>query len=137
MREHANCHILYIEDDSDDALLFQRAFSRALIPCSLCCLDSVEQARGYLLGEKPYSNRKKFPLPNLIVTNLRLQGQSALSFIPWLRSEADLANIPIACLTGSDDPRKLAELAKLGVSVIRKSTVFEDALAIISKLVLP
>ena len=137
MAEVALCTILYVEDDPDDALLFKRAFNRAVIPCVLHCVNSTDQARCYLLGEDPYSDREKFPMPNLVITDLTLQGEgeSALSFIRWLQDQSDLPGIAVACLTGSDDPRKLREITDLGVSIIRKTSVLDDALEIVRKII--
>ena len=139
MTEVALCTILYVEDDPDDALLFKRAFARAVIPCALHCVTSADQARCYLLGEDPYSDRDKFPMPNLVITDLMLQGggESVLSFIRWLQNQSSLADVEVACLTGSDDPRKLREITDLGVSIIRKTSMLEDALAIIRKIISP
>jgi len=130
------CTILYIEDDADDILLFERAFSRDAVPCDLHCVDSIEQARCYLLGQPPFSHRERFRFPDLIVTDLAVQGESGVAFIQWLRNQPDFANIAVACLTGSDDPRKLGELADLGVSTIRKTSLFKDALGVIRNLIL-
>ena len=131
------CTILHVEDDVDDAFLFERAFTRAVIPCNLFRVDSGAKARCYLLGQGPYSDRERFPLPNLILTNITLGNESALSFIQWVRDQPSFAAIAVASLTGTDDPRKLAPLVALGVSIIRKSSLFNDALTVIRKLALP
>ena len=131
------CTILYIEDDADDLFLFQRAFSQAAIPCDLQSVNSIEQARSYLLGHGEYANRKRFRLPDLIMTDLTVQGESALAFLDWVRKEPAFARIAVACLTGSDDPTKLRQVADLGISIIRKTSLFQDALTLIRKLVLP
>jgi len=135
MPEVRVCAVLHVEDDHNDAFLFERAFSRAVIPCELYRVDSASQARCYLLGQEPYSDRERFPLPDLILTNINLHDESAMDFIRWLRDQASLAGIAVACLTGSDDPRKLAPLTALGVSIIRKTSLFDDALAVIRKLI--
>ena len=130
------CTVLYIEDDPDDVFLFQRAFNQAAIPCDVHCVDSAEEARGYLLGEGAYSDRGKFPLPDLIVTDLALRSDSGLSFLNWVRRQPSLAAITVLCLTGSTDPQKLNQVASLGISVIEKTSRFEDVIAFIGKLVL-
>jgi len=137
MPEVRVCTILHIEDDPNDAFLFERAFSRAVIPCKLYRVHSAMRARRYLLGQEPYSDRERFALPDLILTNINLHDESALDFISWLREEASLAGIAVACLTGSDDPRKLSPFKALGVAIIRKTSLFDDALAVIRKLILP
>ena len=135
MTEVRTCSVLHLEDDPNDALLFKRAFFKALIPCDLFRVDSAAEARCYLLGEEPYCDRQRFPLPNLILTNINLRDESALGFVQWLREQASFAGIAVACLTGSDDPRKVGPFSALGVSVLRKASLFEDALALIRKIV--
>jgi hypothetical protein len=137
MTEVRTCSILHLEDDANDALLFKRAFFKALIPCDLFRVDSAQEARCYLLGEDPYSDRERFPLPNLILTNITLRDESALGFVQWVRDQASFAGIAVACLTGSEDPRKTGPFSALGVSVLRKASVFEDTIALIRKVVLP
>jgi CheY-like chemotaxis protein len=137
MLEVILCTVLYIEDDPDDMFLFERAFSHASIPCDLRCVNSIEQARCYLLGEGEYADRQRFRLPDLIMTDLAVQGESALAFVEWLRNQPTFAKIAVACLTGSDDPAKLRQVADLGVSIVRKTSLFQDALTLIRKLVLP
>lgn len=137
MPEVRVCTILHVEDDVNDALLFKRAFSRAVIPCELNRVNSATEARCYLLGQEPYSDRERFPLPDLILTNINLHDESALNFVQWLGDQPSLAGIAIACLTGTEDPKKLGPFADLGVSIIRKTCVFEDALALIRELLLP
>lgn len=137
MSEVRVCTVLHVEDDSNDALLFKRAFSRALIPCDLHCVNSAAEARCYLLGQDPYSDRERFPLPDLILTNINLHDESALAFVQWIREQPSLAGSAIACLTGTEDPRKLGPFAALGVSILRKTCLFEDALSVIRKLILP
>ena|SRR5688572_21170750 len=129
------CTILHVEDDSDDALLFKRAFSRSLIPCELHRVHSAKQARCYLLGQEPYSDRDRFPLPVLVLTNINLHDESAAGFVQWLRDQPSLGTIAIACLTGTEDPEKLAPFAALGVDIIRKTSVFQDAFVLVRKLI--
>ena len=126
---------MHLEDDPDDALLFKRAFFKALIPCDLFRVDSAQEARCYLLGEDPYTDRQRFPLPNLILTNINLRDESALGFVQWVHAQASFAGIAVACLTGSEDPRKVGAFATVGVSVLRKTSLFEDALALVRKIV--
>ncbi len=135
MPEVRVCNILHVEDDHNDAWLFKRAFSRAVIPCELHRVHSAAQARCYLLGQQPYSDRDQFPLPDLVLTNINLHNESALAFVQWLRDQPSLGAITIACLTGTEDPRKLAPFTALGVSILRKTSLFEDALGVIRKLI--
>ncbi|HKQ37493.1 MAG TPA: response regulator [Verrucomicrobiae bacterium] len=128
------CDILFIEDDPDDVFLFNRAFEQSRIPCRVHTVNSVEAAEEYLTGAGRYSEREKFPVPNIIVTDLAFRGQSGLEFLNWLRYESGLHHIPVICLSGSDDPGKLEQARKFGAMCVRKTTLFEESIDVLRRL---
>ena len=130
------CTVLCIEDDQDDLFLFTRAFEQATIPCEIHSVSSAEQARYYLLGKGSYSDRQRFPLPDLIVTDLALRAECGLVFLNWMRDQPAFAAIKVLCLTGSDDPQRIRQIRDLGISVIEKTSRFEEAVGFIGKLLL-
>jgi CheY-like chemotaxis protein len=122
------CEILFIEDDPDDVFLFNRAFERSRIPCRIHAANSVEEAEAYLSGEGDFANRDEFPLPDVIVTDLAFRGESGLEFLKWLQASPGLKEIPVICLSGSEDPRKLQQARMFGVRCVRKSALFEESI---------
>jgi CheY-like chemotaxis protein len=128
------CDILFIEDDPNDVILFNRAFRRSQIPCRVFAVDSVEEAEAYLTGTGHYTDREKCPLPDIIVTDLAFRGESGLQFLNWLHYEPHLHNIPVICLSGSDDPAKLAQARKFGVTCVKKTSLFEESIDALRRL---
>jgi CheY-like chemotaxis protein len=128
------CTILFIEDDPDDVFLFQRAFGRSAIQCNVQNVSNVHDAQAYLLGHLPFADRGKFPLPDLIITDLAFRGDSGLQFLNWLRFESDFKSVPVVCLTGSIDPAKLAQARAFTADCISKDHLFTNALDSIQKL---
>ena len=124
MTETKSCNILYLEDDYDDAFLFKRALTLSTVPCEVHSVGSVEQARNYLCGQADYADRGRFPFPDLVLTDLAVDGESGLDFIVWLRNSSAFSHLPIICLTGCDDPQILARLSQFGIEVISKTSVF-------------
>ena len=49
-------------------------------------LSPVELARAYLDGTEPFQDRSQFPLPDLIVSDLKLYGETGAQFHAWLRA---------------------------------------------------
>jgi CheY-like chemotaxis protein len=128
------CEILFIEDDPDDVFLFNRAFDHAHIQCQVHTVNSVEDAEAYLAGTGEYADRQKYPVPNVIITDLAFRGGSGLQFLNWLRYESGLHDIPVICLSGSDDPDKLQQARNFGVTCIRKSALFEESIDALRRL---
>jgi DNA-binding response OmpR family regulator len=87
----------------------------------------------YLSGRDHFADRQKFPLPDLIVTDLGFRGEDGLHFLNWLHYQAD-CRVPIVCMTGSSDPEKLTQARNFGARCIPKTAVYEDVVELIRSL---
>src|SRR5947207_7024957 len=76
---------LVLEDDANDAFLIRRAFTNAACRTFVC--RNTSEARAYLVGARTYADRERFPFPDIFVTDLRLDEESGVSFLTWLRSK--------------------------------------------------
>lgn len=95
--------ILLIEDDPSDAALIQRAFQKVGVQNPIAVLPHGDTALAYLEGINEYADRIKFPLPILIILDLKLPGMSGLQLLKWIRTKKELRLIPVVVLTGSAD----------------------------------
>lgn len=95
--------ILHVEDSAQDVFLVQRAIQKSKLPelPELRVVNWVEDAQKYLLGEPPYDDRIAYPLPNLVLTDLRLPGKSGLDLLQWIRRHSIFQTMPVVMLTGS------------------------------------
>lgn len=118
--------ILCIEDDPDDFFLMSRRLKGEGIECRLHNVRSLQEAEDYLCGENQFSDRARFPFPDLIVTDLAFRGGTGLEFLQWLRSKAELASITVICVTGSDDPNKLEQARLFGAPCVPKSASYSE-----------
>jgi CheY-like chemotaxis protein len=113
---------LVIEDDANDAFLIRRAFTEEAPPDMFVFVcRNTSEARAYLLGAGMYSDRHKFPFPEVIVSDVRIGEESGLLFLEWLRGIPNLRDIPVIMLTGSASQREMDIATNLGaVKVLRK-----------------
>ena len=105
--------ILLAEDDPNDVFFFRRAFQRAQIQCRILDVPNGEQAVRYLEGSSPYDNRSDFPLPNLLLLDLKMPVMGGFDVLEWLRSHPAFAEIPALVLSSSaheDDIRRSRSL---------------------------
>ncbi|HYF51452.1 MAG TPA: hypothetical protein VEJ63_18710 [Planctomycetota bacterium] len=64
--------ILLVEDEPQDILLTQRAFKKAQLRCNLQIVTDGDTAVEYLSGQNQYADRAKYPLPEVVLLDLKL-----------------------------------------------------------------
>src|SRR5687768_14138035 len=94
--------ILYVEDDDNDVFLMQRAFKQAGIGNPLQILSTGTAAMEYLSVADPFADRDQYPLPGLVLLDLKLPGASALEVLKWLRRQPATSTLPVIILTSSN-----------------------------------
>jgi CheY-like chemotaxis protein len=105
--------ILHVEDDENDAVLFAKACERAGLPAQVHRVEAADQAMAYLLGEGVYSDRAVYPIPQLVVLDLKMPRMDGFQFLKWLRQNEKFAALPVLIFTASmsreDKSRAIAE----------------------------
>ncbi|HVV01151.1 MAG TPA: response regulator [Verrucomicrobiae bacterium] len=118
--------ILLVDDREDDILLVRRAFSRAHVVNPVQTVKSGEEAVAYLQGEGKFSNRDEYPLPELILLDLKMPGMSGFDVLAWIREQPGLRTIRVVVLTASDHMRDVNRAYELGAnSFLVKPVEFE------------
>ncbi len=109
--------VLLVEDDLNDIFLVKRAFKRAAINNPLQIVTDGEKAIQYLRGEGNYADREAFPLPKLIVMDIKMPGKSGFDVLQWLKDEGQpLRKIPIVIVSSSDDTADINRAYELGAN---------------------
>ncbi|MHC4091588.1 MAG: response regulator [Planctomycetota bacterium] len=108
--------ILLVEDDSNDVLLIQRAFSKAKLANPLQVVEDGDEAVAYLSGQGPYADRERSPLPVLMLLDLKLPRKSGFEVLEWLRQQPRLKRLPVVVLTGSKETKDVDKAYDLGVN---------------------
>jgi CheY-like chemotaxis protein len=94
--------VLVAEDNPDDALLLRRAVEKAGIRAQVKIVSDGEELLLYLQGRGAYSNRADWPLPSLIILDLKMPRKSGLEVLEWLSQNRDLAIVPTIVLSASN-----------------------------------
>ena len=79
--------VLVVEDSENDALLIQRQLRINGVTNPITVLSSGDEAIVYLSGVGKYANRNAYPLPFVILLDLKLPGSTdGLALLRWARS---------------------------------------------------
>src|SRR5215831_10177473 len=126
--------ILLVEDDPNDILLIQRAFQKAGLHNSLQVVRNGDQALEYLNGENSYADRERFPLPFLVLLDLKMPGTDGFEVLTWARSSPGLKRLLIVVLTSSNLQADVDKAYELGAnSYLVKPVEFDDMVNLIQR----
>ncbi len=124
--------VLYVENGEDEALLFERAVQRSGAGFELCILRSGSAALDYLRGHGQFSDRSRFPLPQLVVLDWQMPEVSGSAVLRAIRARAETARTPVIVLSDSDAPEVIAESFGLAANChLRKPLRVEELLVVV------
>jgi CheY-like chemotaxis protein len=106
--------ILIVEDDSDALVLLRRAFRKAGVSAPIHVVTDGDTAIAYLAGEGKCADRTAYPLPIMILLDLKLPKRSGLEILEWKHRQPDLRDIPVIVVTSSDEETDRRRAAELG-----------------------
>jgi CheY-like chemotaxis protein len=108
--------ILLVEDSEDDVFFFNRALRQVDPLRSVRVVINGLQVMDYLSGSGIYKNRKFFPLPSLVILDLKLPCLNGLEALQWIRSQEQFKSLPVIMLTSSNDTQDINRAYGLGVN---------------------
>jgi CheY-like chemotaxis protein len=127
--------ILLAEDEEDYVLLLKKAFTEANVPNPLHVVPTGQEAMAYLRGEGKYASRDEYPLPDLLLLDIKLPGYNGMEITAWVRSQPGLSALRIIILTSSEELRDINDAYRLGAnSFLLKPYDFDD-LVHLSKMI--
>jgi len=93
--------VLYVEDDAHDRVLLQSACNEAKLSLNVMPVRDGEEAIAYLQGEGIYSNRERFPFPDMVLLDLKLPRKSGFEVLELIQEHWATAELPVVVLSGS------------------------------------
>lgn len=101
--------ILLVEDNDDHAELVQRSFENYIVMNKIIRVKDGEQALNYLFGKFEYEDREAYPLPNLVLLDLRLPKIDGIEILRNIKYSESLRAIPVVVLTSSEAEKDVAK----------------------------
>ena len=124
------CHepftILHVEDDPGHAELVRRSFESNRIATNIQLVTDGEQALDYLYRRGKYADEQRYPMPHLVLLDLRLRGISGLEVLKQIKESEELHNLPVTVLTTCSAEQDVAKAYEYNVnSYVIKPLDFE------------
>lgn len=120
--------MLLVEDNEDDIELTVRALKKNNLENEVVITRDGEQALEYLYRTGAHATRED-DLPEVVLLDLNLPGQSGLDVLRKIRSDERTKTLPVVILTSSSEDKDIVESYKLGAnSYVQKPINFSDFL---------
>ncbi|TVR76489.1 MAG: response regulator [Chitinophagaceae bacterium] len=130
-----NIIILIAEDDPDDCLMLEEAFSELNAECNLFFVNDGEELLQYLKGIKKYSDRERYPLPNIILLDLNMPKVDGREALKTIKNDENLRLYPVIVFTTSDAEGDIDCTYDSGVNCfIQKPNSFKELKVIVNRI---
>ena len=107
--------ILLVEDDENDVFLMQQAMQKAGVVNPIRVASDGQAAIDYFKGTGKFANREEFPLPCLVLLDLKLPHVMGLDVLKWIRQQPEVAAI-VVILSSSNEEADIATAYRLGAN---------------------
>ena len=125
-QEKKSTHILFSDDDTDDALLFTQAADLMTSPILLSFAEDGEQLMRYLAKEM---------LPDMIFLDLNMPVKNGHECLVDIRGDKKLDWLPVIVYTTSDNPKDIETCFELKANLyVVKPTSFEAIIKTLKRI---
>jgi CheY-like chemotaxis protein len=107
--------ILLVEDEESDVFFMRQALQEVGMRNPLQVASDGQQAIDYLKGTGNFANREEFPLPCLVLLDLKLPRVMGLDVLKWIRQQPEVAAI-VVILSSSQEETDIATAYRLGAN---------------------
>ena len=111
-----NSIALYVEDEATDRFLMRLAFVHQALEEALRMVNDGKAAQDYLSGVEAYTDRKKHPLPAIVLLDLNLPEVNGFDVLQWIRAHPLHSNLPVIVFSSSDRDEDRARARLLGAN---------------------
>jgi CheY-like chemotaxis protein len=127
--------ILLVEDNQMDVILTMDAFREAKLKNNIQVARNGREALDYLFGFDKYADRKLYPMPNLILLDLKMPGIDGFEVLRQIKNTEMLKRIPVVILTSSKEEGDRALSYDIGAnSYLLKPVSFKGFTEVVKKI---
>jgi CheY-like chemotaxis protein len=127
--------ILLAEDNENDITMFRRAVRNARFTNPLAIVHDGDEVIAYLNGDGKYADRRRHPLPGLLLLDLKMPRKNGFEVLQWLREQRQFASLQVVVLSSSDEIRDINRAYELGAnSFLVKPMFFSEFVGMLEAL---
>lgn len=110
--------ILLVDDDFDERFLSDRILQKIIPePGSIHQATCGNEAIAYMIGEGKFADRKTYPFPTLVITDLNMEDGDGFDVLEFMQHNPAWSVVPRIVFSSSDDDDDVRTAYALGASV--------------------
>jgi CheY-like chemotaxis protein len=126
--------VLVADDDANDVFFLRRAFQKAGLSCAILEVPDGERAICYLSGSDGFADRSRFPIPSLMLLDLKMPKVSGFEVLEWLQKHS-LAKMKVVVLSSSNLQSDMQKARALGAHDYRvKPADIDDMITMVKDI---
>lgn len=123
--------VLVVDDDDGCPILLRAAMEKAAIDCSLQYVPDGKEAMDYLSAFGKYQDRNKFPMPSLMLLDLKMPNVNGFDVLRWKNQRRSLDWLPVVVWSTADVEDDQQEAINLGAdSYLVKPMKLQDLMGV-------
>jgi len=128
-------YILLVEDNRMDIELTLNAFREVHLENKINVVRSGQEALDYIHGQGQYSDRFNYPMPDIILLDLKLPGVDGFTVLKKFKATPLIKRIPVIILTSSQEEADRAQGYDNGAnSYLVKPVSFDGFLQVVNEI---
>jgi CheY-like chemotaxis protein len=108
--------ILQVDDDRNDWFFLEHAFRSVGITYPLQIARDGQEAIDYLSGTTEFADRRRFPLPCLVLLDLKMPRKDGFEVLAWIRKHSDLGRLTVIMFSSSRHEHDIDRAYGLGAN---------------------
>jgi CheY-like chemotaxis protein len=129
--------ILLAEDNPDHVFLTLEGLKRSGITSTVKVVEDGQEVLDYLYRKGKYDDDEKYPIPELILLDIRLPKKSGLDVLKIIKKDEKLKVIPVIMITTSKRGEDVVASYHYGAnSYVTKPAKFQDFMSAMTSMYL-
>lgn len=120
--------LLVVEDSEDDIFFMERIFKQLGARCNLKFARDGIEAVNYLSGNGQFSDRATYPMPTIILMDLKMPRMNGFEVLEWMQKQAEIKLIPTIVVTSSTLQEDVTRAYRAGANAVMSKPVDKDSL---------
>ena len=100
-RQRKVYRILIVDDSEDDCFFIRRVVARFDVFEIVAEVRDGQAAIDYLSGREKFAQREVYPMPDLVLLDLKMPIKDGYEVLAWLRTQASFPRLTVVVLSGS------------------------------------